>query len=136
MKEFSIGKQGVHIACASLEGMGASASIVDQAGFDIVSVFKDQIYRVEVKATTTKNANKYPFMTSRGGVKKMINDKHCDIVCLVDIIGRRCYYMAAADVKHIKTSLYDYEFKDEFLLFTNAAKKVNLKREGDADGLE
>ena len=136
MKEFSIGKQGVHIACASLEGMGASASIVEQAGFDVVTVWKDDIYRIEVKATSKMNANKYPFMTCRGGVKKMIDDSHCDIVCLVDIAGRRCYYMAAADVKHIKTSLYDHEFVDEFLLFTNAAKKVNLKREGNADGLE
>ena len=115
--------------------MGASASIVDQAGFDIVVVYKEQIYRVEVKATTKKNANKFPFMTSRGGVKKMINDTHCDIVCLVDIVGRRCYYMSATDVKHIKTSLYDHEFKDEFLLFTNAVKKVNLKREGVEDEL-
>ena len=129
----SIGRQGVYIACASLEAIGASASIVEQDGFDVVAVYKGQIYRVEVKGTTKMNANKYPFMTSKGGVKRMINADECDIVALVDIVGRRCYYMPAKKVAHIKTSLYDHEFTDEFLLFTNSVKLVNEERE---NGLE
>lgn len=129
MAEVSIGKQGVHIACASLEHIGASASIVEQQGFDVVAVYKSEIYRVEVKATGTMYGSRYPFMTCVGSKKTRINNSHCDIVALVDIIGRRCYYMTASDIVHLKTSLYNHDFTDEFLLFTNAVKKVNRERE-------
>ena len=131
MSEVSIGKVGVHLVCASLESVGISASIVEQQGFDVVAVYKGKIYRIEVKATSRPIPpnNRYAYMTAVGGDKRIIDDSHCDVVALVDNSGRRCYYMPAKNIKHRKTSIYSHDFTDEFLLFTNAAKEVDMERE-------
>jgi predicted RecB family endonuclease len=127
MSEVGIGRVGVHLVCASLEMMGVSASIVEQEGFDVVAVYKGQVLRIEVKATSVAigNMQRYSFMTAKGGKKRIISESDCDLVALVDNGGRRCYYMPAKDVIRMKTSLYNHHFKDEFLLFTNAVKKLN-----------
>jgi hypothetical protein len=133
MSEVSIGRVGVYLVCASLETMGVSASIVEQEGFDVVAVYKGQVIRIEVKATSNAigDIQRYAFMTAKGGKKRKIDDSHCDLVALVDNVGRRCYYMPAKDVKRLKTSLYDHNFTDEFLLFTNAVKKLNEENEDE-----
>ena len=96
------GRVGDLLAASSIERLGGMPAIVRTDGCDIVANYRNQWYRVEVKASAKikDNRTSYQFITSYGRTTKQIMtaDK-IDIFALVALDIRLCYFVHVSEVQ-------------------------------------
>ena len=100
MIEVQTGRAGELMACGIIEAMGYRTVLCQQRNFDAMIWVDDKFYRVEIKTATAprvhKNGRRYEFGTATGSRKKVpIDPKQTDILCLLALDIRRCYFVAA-----------------------------------------
>jgi len=100
MNEVKTGRAGELIAAGVIEGLGCRAVLCQQQNFDILVVRDDKFYRCEVKTASRPKKHgsmtRYEFGTATGSkVKKPINSDQVDIICLVALDARKCYFIKA-----------------------------------------
>ena len=96
------GRVGALLAASALARLGGMPAIVRTDGCDIVANYRNQWYRVEVKASAKikDNRTSYQFITSYGRTTKQIMtaDK-IDIFALVALDIRLCYFVHVSEVQ-------------------------------------
>lgn len=113
----TIGKAGELMAMCVVEQLGYQTTHNPSQGFDVCVFMPDgSPVRMEVK-TTRGSADgagmRWKFITSTGSkTKTLINHKNCDIVCMVALDIRRCYFVAARDIIKTHTTVYLEKFID------------------------
>lgn len=111
------GKAGELLAMCVVEQLGYQTSHNPSQGFDACLFLPDGMpVRMEVKTTrgSAEGAGvRWKFITSTGSKSKTpIDEKNCDIVCLVALDIRRCYFVAAKDIIKTHTTVYLEKFID------------------------
>jgi hypothetical protein len=98
-----IGRAGELLASGIIESMGYKTVLCQQASFDMLLLRDDDThYRVEVKTTmkakgdprkANGRATRYSWNTSSGsGSKNRLNASSVDLLCLVAMDVRKCYF--------------------------------------------
>ena len=98
-----IGRAGELLASGIIESMGYKTVLCQQASFDMLLLRDDDThYRVEVKTTMAPKgdprkangrATRYSWNTSSGsGSKNRLNAASVDLLCLVAMDVRKCYF--------------------------------------------
>jgi hypothetical protein len=100
MNEVKTGRAGELIAAGVIEGLGCRSVLCQQENFDMLIVRGDKFYRCEVKTSKKpvphRAHHRYEFNTSTGSRSKApINADHVDIICLVALDTRKCYFINA-----------------------------------------
>ena len=112
-----IGKAGELLAMCVVEQLGFPTCHNPSQGFDACLFKPDGTpIRLEVKtsrASAESAGLRWKFQTATGSkAKKVISHKNCDIVCLVALDIRRCYFLAARDIINKQTTVYLEKFID------------------------
>jgi len=113
----TIGKAGELLAMCVVEQLGYPTSHNPSKGFD-ACLFKDDgtPVRLEVKTSRASAEGaglRWKFQTSTGSkTKTAVSSENCDIVCLVALDIRRCYFLAAQDIINKQTTVYLEKFID------------------------
>ena len=98
-----IGRAGELLASGIIESMGYKTVLCQQASFDMLLLRDDDThYRVEVKTTlapkgdprkASGRAKRYSWNTASGsGSKNRLNAASVDLLCLVAMDVRKCYF--------------------------------------------
>ena len=100
MIEVQTGRAGELMACGIIEAMGYRTVLCQQRNFDAMIWIDDRSYRVEIKTATAPRMHngkrRYEFSTATGSRKKVpIDPRQTDILCLLALDLRRCYFIAA-----------------------------------------
>ena len=96
------GRVGDLLAASAIERLGGMPAIVRTDGCDIVANYRNQWYRVEVKASAKikDNRTSYQFITSYGRTTKQImTADDIDIFALVALDLRLCYFLHVSEVR-------------------------------------
>jgi hypothetical protein len=107
--EVSIGRAGEFLVASIVETFGYRVVLCQQQGFDMLLIDGNDYYRCEVKATkglAKDSSKRYAFTTSTGSkVKKPINPELVDIVCLVAIDLRKCWFVKTSKSGKVSTKV-------------------------------
>ena len=107
--EVSIGRAGEFMVASIVESFGYRVVLCQQQGFDMLLIDGDDYYRCEVKATKTLSKDKvkrYAFTTSTGSKpKRPIDHNDVDIICLVALDIRKCWFIKANESVKIRTNV-------------------------------
>jgi len=104
--EVTIGRAGEFLAASIIESLGYRSVLCQQPNFDMMIIDNGEFYRCEVKTTSglaKDRTDRYAFTTSTGSKnKKPIDPKETDIICLVALDLRKCYFIKTD--KYVKIS--------------------------------
>ena len=107
--EVSIGRAGEFLAASIVESFGYRAVLCQQQGFDMLLISGNDYYRCEIKATKTLSKDKikrYAFTTSTGSkAKRPIDHNDVDIICLVALDVRKCWFIKASKRVKVRTNV-------------------------------
>ena len=122
--EVSIGRAGEFLVASIVESFGYRVVLCQQQGFDMLLIDGNDYYRCEIKATKTLSKDKskrYAFTTSTGSkVKKPIDPELVDIVCLVAIDLRKCWF-----VKTSKSGKVSTKVPFDLMAYNDEAEQLN-----------
>ena len=108
------GRVGDLIAASVIESFGADVAIVNREGYDLLVDWEGRWLKVEVKATTAKEArrNCWTFRTASGSkAKKIIKAANVDIVALVSIPRRKVAFKHISQIKSVTTRVFEDTFQ-------------------------
>ena len=108
--EVSIGRAGEFLVASIVESFGYRVVLCQQQGFDMLLIDGDDYYRCEIKATKTLSKDKikrYAFTTSTGSKnsKRPIDYRDVDIISLVALDIRKCWFIKASESVKIRTNV-------------------------------
>ena len=108
--EVSIGRAGEFLVASIVESFGYRVVLCQQQGFDMLLIDGDDYYRCEIKATKTLSKDKikrYAFTTSTGSKnsKRPIDYRDVDIISLVALDIRKCWFIEASESVKIRTNV-------------------------------
>ena len=107
--EVSIGRAGEFLVASIVESFGYRVVLCQQQGFDMLLIDGDDYYRCEIKATKTLSKDKikrYAFTTSTGSKpKRPIDHRDVDIISLVALDIRKCWFIKANESVKIRTNV-------------------------------
>jgi hypothetical protein len=107
--EMSIGRAGELLAASIVETFGYRTALCQQQGLDMILIDGNDYYKCEVKATKTLSKDKvkrYAFTTSTGtNPKRPIDHNDVDIICLVALDVRKCWFIKANKDVKIRTNV-------------------------------
>lgn len=83
----SLGRSGEYLTCFYLEQLHCKPTITRSDGYDIIAEYQNKIIRIECKSSSQSSARRsdFQFSTARGGNRRLITKKDCDVVALVCI---------------------------------------------------
>lgn len=110
MNETKTGRAGELIAAGVIEGLGCRSVLCQQENFDMLLVRGDRFYRCEVKTSKKpvkhRSHQRYEFNTCTGSRNKLpINPDHTDIICLVALDIRKCYFISAKKHRAVRVNV-------------------------------
>lgn len=137
MNQAKTGRAGELIAAGVIEGLGCRSVLCQQENFDILLVRGDKFYRCEVK-TSKKPVNhrahqRYQFNTSTGSKTKLpVNPEHADIICLVALDIRRCYFINAKTHRATRANVNSVKMEnnDERAQFDGILAQIDEAKNG------
>lgn len=139
MNETKTGRAGELLAAGMIEGFGCRAILCQQENFDMLIVRDGEFYRCEVKTASRPNHHRshfrYSYSTCTGSKeKKPINPNHVDIICLVALDVRKCYFIRAKDHRAVRVNVSETRMldNDEQTQLYEVLERID----GEKNGLE
>jgi hypothetical protein len=139
--EIHIGRAGELMASGVIEALGYRTVLCQQSSFDMLLLRNDDThYRVEVKTTSKCNGDprrssslskRYSWNTARGsGAKTKLDPSAVDLLCLVALDTRRCYFKPVFnhDVVRYNLSLEKLLAVDEQEQLDEALRQIDERR--------
>lgn len=135
MIEVQTGRAGELMACGVIEALGYRTVLCQQRNFDAMIWVDNNFYRVEIKTATAPRAHgkstRYEFGTATGSkTKTPIDPDQTDILCLLALDARKCYFIAACTHRVSRLNLPPVALREgcEAAQLADAIKIVNDRR--------
>lgn len=116
------GKCAEHYVAYLLLRLGYATNLVNQNGFDIITLVDDRLIKVEVKSSTRgiTNRNGYKFSTKqgkKGTLRKLSENCDSEIVAFVMLNERypRVYFKPTKQITGISHQIYSIHLSDKNL---------------------
>lgn len=133
--EVQIGRAGELIASGIIEALGYRTVLCQQSSFDMLLLRDNEThYRVEVKTTSRphgKPTSRYSWNTACGSkAKRPLDPSSVDLLCLVALDIRRCYFRAVFEHKVVRFNLplETILLNDEKEQLDYALEQIDLRR--------
>jgi len=134
--EVQIGRAGELIASGVIEALGYRTVLCQQSSFDMLLLRDNEThYRVEVKTTSRphgKPTSRYSWNTACGSkAKRPLDPSSVDLLCLVALDIRRCYFRAVFEHKVVRFNLplETILLSDEKEQLDYALEQIDLRRD-------